>query len=407
MRSAFYKPMLILLALLLLTACAPTNGKHGATPSPYVTEAPEVEYTMQHYVRYWPEDADYNTCDYACVSDVPEFSKAYTYGYAMNAAVDAYLDELAARIENEYIAHSVAEPPYTEVGCIVEHCGKYTNIIFSEHHCYEAQPYNETHVLMLDETGRELDLCDVLLDYHAEDRVIARILEMISADAHYPAADAEKVRASIDIRHGARVTENGCTVFVHEGLLAPYDDGELAFELLYKDLCPAFVGSAIDETEFRSLTEFFGLVLNAVIVRGEEIQEGRLSPYAATAFMAQAAGRFGLVPKAGRIRIPAADFEAYYRKCFMNEFPGIDTDARGIKLEEGVYSVPAAKLEYSYHADMAEVTASGDSVTVKGDVVFGEFGYAYSDFVCHFTAELERSEGSPFGFILHSLDLGL
>ena len=58
----------------------------------------------------------------------------------MNLAVEKYLDELSARIENEYLPASIAKPPYTEVACRVENTGSITNIIFTERHCYEAQP---------------------------------------------------------------------------------------------------------------------------------------------------------------------------------------------------------------------------------------------------------------------------
>lgn len=401
--------ILLIAVMLFVTACSGAGKKPAETADPHVTEVPDVEYTMKRIIRYWPEDAGYEDCDYACIADVPEFSKTFTAGYAMNAAVDGYLEKLAERIEKSYMPSSIAEPPYTEVVAHVEYVANVTNIVFNERHCYEAQPYSETYVIMLDERGNEISLCDVLLSYHAEELAARRISEMLTEDGRYESADAEKVRSVIDIRHGARATENGCTVFVHEGLLAPYEEGELAFEMRSRDLLPEFAGEgkAISEEEYRKLTEFFSYFSNAVILRGDSVQNGVLSAYTATGFMAEAAGAFGLVPKAGRISVPEAEFESYYRRCFGTEFPGIDTEARDIKHENGCYTIPIAKQTFEYHVDMLAAERSGEELVITGDMVYGSFGFAYTETVFHVTARFTESADSPFGSILTGFEMEL
>ena len=393
----------------LFGGCRGKNNGTEPTAEPVVTEAPQVDQTFSHLICYWPEDADYSTCDYALVVEKPEFSETFTAGHAMNLAVEKYLDELSARIENEYLPASIAKPPYTEVACRVENTGSITNIIFTERHCYEAQPYTETYVLMLNERGSELNLCDVLLTYHAEALIAEHIAGVIAGDTKYFSADAAKVLSCLDIRHGACASNDGCTVYIREGMLAPYEEGELSFDIRFADVCPDFVGSgkAVSEDEYRLLVEFLGMVCDAAIVRGDDITGGALSPYAATAFMREAAAKMGIVSKAGRINVPAADFEDYYRRCFGNDFPGIDTDAHDIKLQDGNYSVLARLPEYSYYLDITGGETNGDMLELRGDVTFGTFGYAFSDPVCHASVTLVRSADSPFGFVLREFRMSL
>ncbi len=179
--------------------------------------------------------------------------------------------------------------------------------------------------------------------------------------------------------------------------------------MLFRDLLPDFAGEgkAVSEEAYRKLTEFFSLVSNAVIVRSNDIENGVLSEYAATAFMADASKSFGIVPKAGRISVPEAEFESYFRRCFGTDFPGVDAEAKDIRHENGFYTVPIAKLPYEYHVDMLSAERSGSELTVMGDLVFGSFGFAFTSQVCHVTARLTESDESPFGFVLRDFKLSL
>ena len=85
----------IIAAMLFSCACAKAPSD-GAEPS--VSPAPRVPYSATHYIRYWPEDADYESCDYSCVVELPEFDGTYTAAFAMNRAVQGYLDDLQSRI---------------------------------------------------------------------------------------------------------------------------------------------------------------------------------------------------------------------------------------------------------------------------------------------------------------------
>lgn len=407
MRSRVFAFLLIILLLLgaaPLGACSKTPGNDGATDVP--TAEPKEDPTYTHLVCYWPENAGYENCDYALIFEKPVFSRERSSGYAFNQAVERYIKALSKRIEEEYMPSSVAKPPYTQVNCDVERVGNITNIVFTELHCYEAQPYTETHVLMLDERGEELSIGDVLLNYHAEELVSRRIAELIKGKSGYYEADAGKVLSALDLSSGVKATENGCVVYVHEGLLAPYEEGELAFSLTMEELLPDILGEGGMSLEsYRSLNEFLGMAAAAVAVRQNTVENGVMDAYPATLFMADAAKRMGIRPESGRIRVPEKDFEAYYFRCFGSEFPGVSRDAYDIRHEDGVYAVLNSNQKYSYNVDIRSLERSGAELRITGDIVFGSFGYAFSEPVCPVTILLEEAPDSPFGFILHSLDL--
>lgn len=393
------RSLTLLLALILcltLVSCGT-----GSEDEPEATEAP-ASYTVVKNIRYWPEDADYETCDYALIVDTPKFAGTDTSGYSMNLAVGEYLNGLAERVEKEYMPASVAQPPYTEVSCEVDTVDGITNVVFTESHCYEAQPYTETYVLMLNERGEQVNLRDVLLSYHAEDLVASALEKKIAGDGRYYEADAAKILTFLDLVHGARTLDGGFRVYIPEGRLASLDEGELAFDLTFAEAAPDFVGEgrALSWEEYRGITELLGYVSNGCVVRGDEIADGAVTAYAATSFMGELAQGLGYAPEAGRISVPADEFEKLFRACFGTDFPGIDTDAHDIRLEDGSYSVRFRRKEYRYNVDMLSVTREGGTVSITGDLMFGDFGYAFTDYICHVSVTLHENSASPFGFTL-------
>ncbi len=390
----------------LLCACT-GSGKPAPTEEPRVTQAPEVEYTMTHVIRYWPEDADYSSCDYACVAEIPKFSKEYTAGSKLNKAVDGYLEELASRIETRYMPAAIAKPPSTEVEARVETANGVTNVIFTEKHAYEAQPYFETYVLMLNERGDAVNLNDVFKNYHADQLIASVIADSIAGDDRFYEADASKVLASIDCNHGASVQNGGCTVYVHEGLLAPYELGELSFDVPFGDVHPDFVGenAAMTLEEYGDIVDFLHFVSDAAVVRAESIYDGRLSEYEAASFMGELALTLGILPEDGRIPVPEEEFLRLYRECFGQELPGIDTEAHDIKHEGGFFKVENARKRYAYNVDILGAERSGDDLTLTGDMIFGKFGFASSEYVCHVTVKLIKNAESPFGFTLKDFEM--
>ncbi|MBR3382608.1 MAG: hypothetical protein IKG85_06170 [Clostridia bacterium] len=389
------------LCLTVLCGCA-GRGTPETTGEPVSSAAPEAEYEMTHIVRYWPEDADYDSCDYACIAEIPMFSKAFTAGYAMNEAVDAYYEALCGRIESEYMPASIARPPYTEIACEVEKTGDITNVIFTEKHCYEAQPQTRKHVLMLDGRGNAINLCDVFLNYRAERMTAAAIAEEISGDPRYYQLDTDGILAFLDINHGAKATDTGCTVFIPEGKLAPYEEGVLEFDFTFDDIAPDFVGEngAMTIEEYRDLTEFLGFVGDGVVVRGDFIENGTLTEYAASSFMGELAQTLGIKPEAGRINVPEEEFLSLYRECFGAEFPGIDVDAHDIRREDGFFKVRYVRKPYRYNVDMLEAFREGGTLRIDGSLYFGDFGYASTEFSCSVSITLERNSASPYGFTL-------
>lgn len=407
--TAFTALALILALALTGLGCACTGGKTpSATDAPSETAKADDRYKMTHYIRYWPEDADYDSCDYACVIELPEFSKTYTSGSNMNKAVDAYVKGLEERIENVYMKSSVAKPPATEVACSVEYARGFTNVVFTEKHSYEAQPYFQTQVLILNERGEEANLCDLFLDYHTEELIAGLIADETRRDPALYDSELDDVLPVIDINHGARVTDEGCTVYVREGLLAPIDAGELEFNIPFDAVKPVPVQSgAVTHDEYIRLTELLRYAADAVIVREEAIEQGSLSPYAATSFMAELCLSMDFPLKAGRIEVEKERFLSLYRSCFGAEFPGIDPDAHDIKEADNAYSISAGKKEYAYNVDVLSATRSGDDLELSGDIIFGDFGYAFTSYVCHVDVSLTASPDAPLGFMIRDFRLRL
>ena len=409
-RTSLKSIPLIACLLAALFSCGCTSGNVAApTEAPLATEIPEVAYENITMIQYWPEDADYSTCDYACTVEKPVFSRAYTAGAAMNAAVENYIEELFTRIEEDYIPGSVAKPPYTQVSSAVQMLGRFTEIVFTEEHCWEAQPYQETYVLILDERGNECGINDIYRTYHAELYIAEALPEALKKldIPCFEGLDAGLLLPYIDPVHGCVADGECCTVFIEEGAAAPYEFGELAVALPNAALLPAFVGDAITEEEFYSLADMTDLVCSAAVVRGDNIEGGILTQYEATAFMGGAALDMGLVPEKGRLNIAEERFLACYRECFGNEFPGIDTDGFDIKKTEGGYSVSASQKLYEYHLDFISAEFEDGVLTVTADMYYGAYGSAYSVPVAHVVCRAARNGESPYGFTVNDFIMSL
>ncbi|MBO4562860.1 MAG: hypothetical protein J5772_04530 [Clostridia bacterium] len=385
-----------------LCGCAHKPAVPETTEEPHTTPIPSVPYTVTHLIRYWPEDADYSTCDYACTIEKPEFSKQYYSGFFINAEVEGYLLDIESRIENEYMPASIAKPPYTQVSCSVEYVNGFTNIIFTEEHCYEAQPYTETHVIIVDEEGHRVNLRDVFRVYRAEEIAAGAIARRIAGDSRYYEADDMKVLSAIDVKDGAAATETGCRIYIKAGVLAPFEEGELAFDLSFEDVCPDFVGEGriLTVEEYRNISDFLSIVAGATVIRGENIKNGRVPPYTATRFMAEMVRSFGIASEAGRYEVPKERFEDCFFDCFGAEFPGVDTDAHDIVIKDGAYSVLAGRDIFVCNVDMLEAREENGAIEITGDIMDGSYGSASSMFMAHVAVRLERNEKSPFGFTL-------
>ena len=372
--------------LLLLASCAPASPAGNKDSAPAITPAPQVPFSTTHYIRYWPEDADYSTCDYSCVIELPEFDGGYTAAYSMNKAVKEYVDGLASRIETDYLPGAEGEK-HTEVTVGVEYIPGCTNVIFSEEHSFSEAPVKRTYVLMLDDRGAEINLCDLFLDYHTAERAAELAAERLRCGYG-------EALAAVDVNHGAKATLAGCTVY------AFINGAETPLDFTFDELSPASRFDAVSLKEFRAITELTWFVSDAAVVRQENIEDGVLSAFEASSFMGEFTRTLGICPSAGRLSIPQKDFEGYYRSIFGQDLPGIDADGHDIKLENGVYSVRDSAKPYEYHLDILGIEADGDILRVTGDMIFGRFGYAYTEYVCHVTVELLRSETSPYGFVL-------
>lgn len=397
MKTKLFKLLPLILAALMLISCRPSEP-HEEEP-PRVTETPEASYTVSHMIRYWPEEASYDTCDYACTVQLPVFSKEHASGYAMNAAVDAYLESLAARIETQYMRDASQKPPYTEVTFEHSSANGVTNVLFREKHSWDTEPYSETHVLMLNERGARIGINDVFLNYHADERAAEIISKRLEDDPRFPAKSKEELMPFIDAREGVCAIENGARIYVRRGGIAPLQEGELAFDIEFSELLPEIFGECeLDMEQYRGLVMLLRDVSDSAVVRMENIENGSASPYTATAFMARAVRRLGILPKAGRTAVPQKEFEALYAACIGGSFPGTDTQAHDIKLENGEYSVSDSVPAFEYNVDILSVKREGDTIEIEGDMISGSFGAPDTMFNSHVTVTVEINPESPYGF---------
>lgn len=406
-RAALAAAALIAAAALCFSACSrkPSSKPSGEGSAP---EVPAAEYEINNLIRYWPEDADYATCDYACVIEQPVFARTQTAGAAMNLAVEGYLEDLYERVEERYIPASIARPPYTEVRCELIPCGEYTNIVFTEEHFYEAQPFVTTYVLMLDGRGQQVNLNDVLKTYHSDELLAAAIFEKYSDSSELsPGVTAAEIMSRLDISHGCYVDEAGSVrAFFTEGEISPYGMGRFEAEIGASALLPDIGSMSADE--YHSLLLMCDRLASACIVRENNVENGALTPYAATAFMGATVQGMGLVSEKGRFSLSGDRFLEIYRNCFANEFPGLDPDAFDVKLTDGGdYSVSASQKVYDYHVDVLELSFEGGVIRVSGDLIYGAYGYAFSAPVCHISLTLSENGASLYGFTVSELKLSL
>ena len=390
---------ILLAAIMLFSACGENNDSPEPTELPPATAAPEEEYRITHYIRYWPEDADYDSCDYCCIIELPEFSKTYSAGSNMNKAVQSYIEELQRRVEDTYMSRSVAEPPYTEVSCEIIHAGSFTNIIFNESHCYEAQPYTHTYVLLFDERGNEVNLGDVIKSYHADTMVSELIYNYLTENGMARnGLNLTDCMAAADVNNGVSITESAFTVYVDEGALAPYEYGQLKLCFSLSELLPQELMGSFTLDEYLMSEAYISMLVTANMVRESNVADGIMTEYAATAFMGSYYINSDYEKEKGIISVPKAEFEELYRSIFNKDFPGIDTGACNIELRDDCYLIDASTKQYEFHLDITDAVSENGMLILAGDVIYGSFGYANTEYVCHASLVMRPSEASPFGY---------
>lgn len=390
---------ILLAAIMLLSACGDNPASPEPTGAPDGTSSPEEMFGMTHFIRYWPEGADYDSCDYCCVIELPEFSRTYSAGAYMNAAVQSYIEDLERRVEDSYMPRSVAEPPYTEVSCEVMRAGSFVNIVFTENHCYEAQPYTHTRVLLFDERGNEAALGDVIGSYHADTLLSALVFDCLTENAMaWDGLSLTDCMAAVDVVNGVEVSENAVTVYVDEGVLAPYEYGQLKLRFDLSELLNEELDGILTLAEYLSLEPGISWLVAANMVRESNVLDGVMTEYAATAFMASYCINSGYPQEKGLVSVPEAEFEGLYRAMFGSDFPGIDASACAVELKDGCYLIDAGAKQFDFHLDITGAVSEGGVLTLAGDVVYGGFGSANTEYVCHASLVLRRSALSPFGY---------
>lgn len=203
--------------------------------------------------------------------DVPEEEAVYRLSYqapkfeseASNAAVTVYLDELYTRVTAERMPYAdpVDSLPYTSVTFEVRKAelpaGIYTNVIFTEQHSFgnDADAELDRHVIVMGPDGSECSLAAVSGAYFPENMAVQQVLNVISyePDAYYGDLTADTILSALDLYNGFAVADEGYTLFIPAGSIAPEEKGIVEISFPHRALYPGFVGDVMDEEDYSSL----------------------------------------------------------------------------------------------------------------------------------------------------------
>ena len=271
-----YKLIALFVCLLLaLSGCAPRQDASLAliTPAPAATEAPPALGAGSATI-YYPAGASEADAAYRVTYSLPSFGALGPAGEAMDAAMAAWLAELLDRVEADRLpladrAEGEA-PPATEVTYELREAqtplGAFTNVLLYEASFFDsgAAPEQALSILVFDEDGAECSLASASGVYAPGAVAAQQVWNIISRDpaAYHGDLSLEDVAAALDLYNGFTVAEEGYTLFVQPGVLAPEGDGSRPLEFSFgrNAIYPDFVGEALTAEEYEALLpQFFAL----------------------------------------------------------------------------------------------------------------------------------------------------
>lgn len=269
--------ILLLVICLALSGCAadlPGQTVSFSTPAP--TAASPLPRAGGPAAVYYPEGADEATAAYRIAYTLPSFSAMGAAGEAMDAALEAWLEELFQRVETERLPladRAEGETlPATEVSYEIREAhtplGSFTNVLLYEKSWFDNSNAPETllSTLVFDEDGMECSLASVSGVYTPELIAAQQVWNIICRDpaSYYGDLELEDAALALDLYNGFTVADEGYTLYVRPGVLAAdeSDGAPLEFSFGRNAMYPDFVGEEISPEDYEALLPQFFVLAN-------------------------------------------------------------------------------------------------------------------------------------------------
>ena len=308
--------------------------------------------------------------------DVPEEEAVYRLSYqapqfeneSANGAVSLYLDELYTRVTSERMPYAdpVDSLPYTKVTFEMQEAelpaGLYTNVIFTEEHSFgdDAEAEFDRHIIVIGPDGAECCLAAVSGTYFPEDLAVQQVLNVMAyePDSYYGDLTQDTILSAIDLYNGFAVADEGYTLFIPAGTIAPEERGMVEISFPHRALYPGFVGDVMDEEDYSALLPMLSAAAAACgpdFTGFAGAPEGEL----AAAIIGEYLSAQGLAFD------NAADYAAAYAEAYKAMF-GVDNQGE-------ITSAESSNLPF-YGVQWEDAYADGETVTLSGQLMSGAPG---------------------------------
>lgn len=336
--------------------------------------------------------------------DVPEEEAVYRLSYqapqfeneSANGAVALYLDELYTRVTSERMPYAdpVDSLPYTKVTFEMQEAelpaGLYTNVIFTEEHSFgdDAEAEFDRHVIVVGPDGAECCLAAVSGTYFPEDIAVQQVLNVMAyePDSYYGDLTQDTILSAIDLYNGFAVADEGYTLFIPAGTIAPEERGMVEISFPHRALYPGFVGDVMDEEDYSALLPMLSAAAAACgpdFTGFAGAPEGEL----AAAIIGEYLSAQGLAFD------NAADYSAAYAEAYKTMF-GVDNQGE-------ITSAESSNLPF-YGVQWEDAYADGETATLSGQLMSGAPGSSSAASAASVSAAV-RNTGN--GWIIEAFEI--
>ena len=373
MKHSIIKIAALAMALLMAGCAQPAVEQPIDVTIPAETAAPqqpEAEITQTedgHAViseeMLLPRDVPEEEAVYRLSDQAPQFENE-----SANEAVALYLDELYTRVTSERMPYAdpVDSLPYTKVTFEMQEAelsaGLYTNVIFTEEHSFgdDAEAEFDRHVIVVGPDGAECCLAAVSGTYFPEDIAVQQVLNVMAyePDSYYGDLTSDTILSAIDLYNGFAVADEGYTLFIPAGTIAPEERGMVEISFPHRALYPGFVGDVMDEEDYSALLPMLSAAAAACgpdFTGFAGAPEGEL----AAAIIGEYLSAQGLAFD------NAADYAAAYAEAYKAMF-GVDNQGE-------IISAESSNLPF-YGVQWEDAYADGKTVTLSGQLMSGAPG---------------------------------